>query len=137
MKFYSENNESLTDEEEEKIKQNPKYREKISNDLKRINNTINKLTLDRNKSEKIIGLVIGTEISCFLTFITDVAGITEPNVDYSSFRIVLLITSILIRKINIKKNLDRNVKINILSDLKEDILSENEWIENNQKTLNY
>lgn len=137
MKFYSENNEPLTDEEKEKIKQNPKYREKISSDLKSINNTINKLTLDRNKSEKIIGLVIGTEISCFLTFITDTTGITEPNVGYSSFRIVLLITSIIIRNINIIKNYERNVKINILRNLKEDILSENEWIENNQKTLNY
>lgn len=137
MKFYSENNEPLTEEEIEKIKQNPKYREKINSDLKSINDTINKLTLDRNKSEKIIGLVIGTEISCFLTFITDTAGITEPNINYSSFRIVLLITSVLIRNINIIKNLGRKAKINILSELKEDILSENEWIDNNQKTLNY
>lgn len=82
MRFYSENNEPLTEEEIEKIKQNPKYREKINSDLKSINDTINKLTLDRNKSEKIIGLVIGTEISCFLTFITDTAGITEPNINY-------------------------------------------------------
>lgn len=137
MKFYDENDKPLTEEEIEIIKQNPDYREKISSDLKKINDTIKKLTLDRNKSEKIIGLVIGTEISCLLTFITDTSGITEPNLNYSSFRIALLITSILIRNINIIKNLDRNTKINILSDLKEDILSENEWIDNNQKTLNY
>lgn len=137
MKFYDENDKPLTEEEIEIIKQNPDYREKISSDLKKINDTIKKLTLDRNKSEKIIGLVIGTEISCFLTFITDTSGITESNLNYSSFRIALLITSILIRNINIIKNLDRNTKINILSDLKEDILSENEWIDNNQKTLNY
>lgn len=137
MKFYDENDKPLTEEEIEIIKQNPDYREKISSDLKKINDTIKKLTLDRNKSEKIIGLVIGTEISCLLTFITDTSGITEPNSNYSSFRIALLITSILIRNINIIKNLDRNTKINILSDLKEDILSENEWIDNNQKTLNY
>lgn len=136
MKFYNKNNEPLTKEEIEKIKQSPEYRKIISNDLNNLNNKIDKLVLDRDKSDKIIGLVIGTEISCLLTSLTDIIGITEPNDNYSSIRIVLLISSILIRNINMIKNSNRSTKINILNDLKEEILNENNWLKD-QKTLKY
>ena len=140
MKFYRKNNEPLTEKEIEEIKQTPEYREKISSDLETLNNTINKIALDRNKSDKLIGLVIGAEISCLLTIMTDMTGITEPNDNYSTVRIVLLAGSIIIRNINLIKNFSRNAKIHILNDLKEDIINENEWLnehETNQKTLNY
>ena len=132
---YGDNNEPLT--EEELIKQNTEYRKMINDDLKTIDNAINKLILARDKSDKIIGLVIGTEISCFLTIITDTIGFTEMNDNYSSFRILLLTASILIRNINLTKNSDRKFKINILKNLKKEIISENEWLNesNNQKTL--
>ncbi|MBR2708466.1 MAG: hypothetical protein IKE90_03420 [Bacilli bacterium] len=136
MKFYNKNNEPLTKEEIEEIKQSPEYRKMISNDLNNLNNKIDKLVLDRDKSDKIIGLVIGTEISCLLTSLTDIIGITEPNDNYSSIRIVLLISSILIRNINMIKNSNRSTKINILNDLKEDLLNENNWLKD-QKTLKY
>ncbi len=136
MKFYNKNNEPLTKEEIEEIKQSPEYRKMISNDLNNLNNKIDKLVLDRDKSDKIIGLVIGTEISCLLTSLTDIIGITEPNDNYSSIRIVLLISSILIRNINMIKNSNRSTKINILNDLKEEILNENNWLKD-QKTLKY
>ena len=136
MKFYNKNNEPLTKEEIEEIKQSPEYRKMISNDLNNLNNKIDKLVLDRDKSDKIIGLVIGTEISCLLTSLTDIIGITEPNDNYSSIRIVLLISSILTRNINMIKNSNRSTKINILNDLKEEILNENNWLKD-QKTLKY
>ena len=142
MKFYSKNNEPLTQEEIEKIKQKPEYREKIKSDLQSLDSTIQKLVLDRDKSDKIIGLVMGTEISCFLTILTDMTGITLPNDDYSKVRIVLLIASLIIRNFNLIKNYSRNSKIKILNTVKEDIINENDWLDdqtinNNQKTLSY
>ena len=140
MKFYN-NNEPLTKEEIETIKKNPKYREKINEDLNEIDHQINKLVIDRNKSDKIIGLAIGTEISCVITFLTDFIGITQPNDSYSVIRIALLVASILIGHTNIKNNFFRDTDIELLNMLKDDIISENEWLNeqkiNNQKTLKY
>ena len=132
MKFYNKNNEPLTKEEIEKIKQSPEYRKIISNDLNNLNNKIDKLVLDRDKSDKIIGLVIGTEISCLLTSLTDIIGITEPNDNYSSIRIVLLISSILIRNINMIKN----EKEEVPKTKNNSLLNENNWLKD-QKTLKY
>ena len=143
MRFYDNNHKPLTKVEIEKLKQKPEYREKINSDLKEIDNNISKLVLDRNKSDKIIGLVIGTEISCVLTLIADMTGLTEPNPRYSTIRIILLASSILIRNINLKNNHNRDKKIDSLNMIKEDIISENDWLneqnyhQNNQKTLNY
>lgn len=135
MTSFSENNEPLKEETENNKSQ--EYKEEINEYIKIINKTIDKLIIDRNNSDKIIGLVIGTEISCFLTLLTDTLGYTEINSSYSSFRIILLAASILIRNINITNNLDRKATIEKLIDLKNIILSENEWLNepDNQKKL--
>lgn len=137
MKIYSNNNEPLTEEEIEEIKKSPQYREIIKNDLTILNSGIDKLIIDRNRSDKIIGLVIGTEISCFLTALTDIVGITTPNDEYSVIRMLILFASIVIRNYNLIKNINRNTKIRILNNIKEEIISENDWLNNNQKTLKY
>lgn len=137
MKIYSNNNEPLTEEEIEEIKKSPQYREIIKNDLTILNSSIDKLVIDRNRSDKIIGLVIGTEISCFLTALTDIVGITTPNDEYSVIRMLILVASIVIRNYNLIKNSNRNTKIRILNNIKEEIISENDWLNNNQKTLKY
>lgn len=135
MTSFSENNEPLKEEAENNKSQ--EYKEEINEYIIIINKTIDKLIIDRNNSDKIIGLVIGTEISCFLTLLTDTLGYTEINSSYSSFRIILLAASILIRNINITNNLDRKATIEKLIDLKNIILSENEWLNepDNQKKL--
>ena len=137
MKIYSNNNDPLTEEEVEEIKKSPQYREIIKNDLTILNSSIDKLIIDRNRSDKIIGLVIGTEISCFLTALTDIVGITTPNDEYSVIRMLILVSSIVIRNYNLIKNINRNTKIRILNNIKEEIISENDWLNNNQKTLKY
>ncbi len=137
MKIYSNNNEPLTEEEIEEIKKSPQYREIIKNDLKILNSSIDKLIIDRNRSDKIIGLVIGTEISCFLTALTDIVGITTPSDEYSAITMLILFASIVIRNYNLIKNINRNTKIRILNNIKEEIISENDWLNNNQKTLKY
>ena len=137
MKIYSNNNDPLTEEEVEEIKKSPQYREIIKNDLAILNSSIDKLVIDRNRSDKIIGLVIGTEISCFLTALTDIIGITTPNDEYSVIRMLILVASIVIRNYNLIKNINRNTKIRILNNIKEEIISENDWLNNNQKTLKY
>lgn len=135
MTSFSDNKEPLKEEAENNKSQ--EYKEEINEYIKIINKTIDKLIIDRNNSDKIIGLVIGTEISCFLTLLTDTLGYTEINSSYSSFRIILLAASILIRNINITNNLDRKATIEKLIDLKNIILSENEWLNepDNQKKL--
>lgn len=135
MTSFSDNKEPLKEEVENNKSQ--EYKEEINEYIKIINKTIDKLIIDRNNSDKIIGLVIGTEISCFLTLLTDTLGYTEINSSYSSFRIILLAASILIRNINITNNLDRKATIEKLIDLKNIILSENEWLNEpgNQKKL--
>ena len=137
MKIYSNNNDPLTEEEIEEIKKSPQYREIIKNDLTILNSSIDKLIIDRNRSDKIIGLVIGTEISCFLTTIADIVGITTPNDEYSAITMLILFASIVIRNYNLIKNINRNTKIRILNNIKEEIISENDWLNNNQKTLKY
>lgn len=137
MKIYSNNNDPLTEEEVEEIKKSPQYREIIKNDLTILNSSIDKLVIDRNRSDKIIGLVIGTEISCFLTALTDIVGITTPSDEYSAITMLILFASIVIRNYNLIKNINRNTKIRILNNIKEEIISENDWLNNNQKTLKY
>ena len=136
MKFYSKDNKPITEDEIEIIKKSPEYRKKIKEDLEIVNNGIEKLVLDRDKSDKIIGLVIGTEISCFLTMITDMIGVTQPNDDYSVIRIIILVSSIIIRNINLISNHIRKIKIYTLNSIKEDIIKENDWLDN-QKSLKY
>lgn len=137
MEIYNSNNEPLTEEEIEEIKKDPQYRERVKKDLALLNSSINNLVLDRDRSDKIIGLVIGTGISCFLTNITDAVGLTEASDGYSAVRIAILISSIIIGIVNLTKNHSRNTKIYILNDIKKNIIKENDWLSNNQKTLKY
>ena len=123
-------------------KDQPLTEKKINVNLKTINSTIDKLVIDREKSDKIIGLVIGIEISCFLTLLADISQITEPNKTFSFIRIILLGLSIIIRNRNLKENLYRDIDIEMLKLLKEDIINDNERlnkknIDNSQKTLKY
>lgn len=134
IQFYNdEENRVLTQEEIELLKEDPTYRKMINEDIEDINSKINKLVIDRNKSDKIIGLSLGVEISSYLTISS---LLINSSLDYNNatFELGILLASIFIRKIKTKQNNFADIKINILKRFKDEIIEENSWLDENEKT---
>lgn len=134
IQFYNdEENRVLTQEEIELLKEDPTYRKMINEDIEDINSKINKLVIDRNKSDKIIGLSLGVEISSYLTISS---LLINSSLDYNNatFELGILLASIFIRKIKTKQNNFADIKINILKQFKDEIIEENSWLNENEKT---
>lgn len=134
IQFYNdEENRVLTQEELELLKEDPTYRKMINEDIEDINSKINKLVIDRNKSDKIIGLSLGVEISSYLTISS---LLINSSLDYNNatFELGILLASIFIRKIKTKQNNFADIKINILKRFKDEIIEENSWLDENEKT---